>query len=173
MSVIKMSCFLTYIPVTPLISDISSLTEVHLGMPAVLVCLVTGYPLPSIVWRKDGEDFIDDSTLHPRLDIIEFSTENIRSNNGDILAIGYMGNSSIAGLLTKHTSFTVDQVLQLGELGVVGLLSFEETVRGDTANYTCTATNSLPETTTVITVSDSLPLVVLGKKTNKLYALHK
>ena len=165
-----MSFFLTYIPVTPLISDISSLTEVRLGMPAVLVCLVMGYPLPSIVWSKDGEEFSDDPTLHSRPDIIEFSTESIRSNDGDILAIGYMGNNSVTDLITKHTTLSVDQVLQLGELGVVGLLSFEETVRGDTANYTCTATNSLPETTTLTAVSDSLPLVILGKKTNKLYA---
>ena len=167
MSVIKMLCFLTYITVTPLISDISSLTEVRLGMPAVLVCLVMGYPHPSIGWRKNGEEFSDDSTLHSRLDITELSTESKainRSNNGDILATGYLGNSSIADLLTKHTTFSVDQVLQLGELGVVGLLSFEETVRGDTANYTCTATNSLPETTSLTAVSDSLPLVILGEK---------
>ena len=159
-----MSCFLTYIPVTPLISDISSLTEVRLGMPAVLVCLVMGYPLPSIAWSKDGEEFSDDSTLHSRPDIIEFSTESIRSNDGDILAIGYMGNNSVTDLITKHTTLSVDQVLQLGELGVVGLLSFEETVRGDTANYTCTATNSLPETTTLTAVSDRLSLVILGEK---------
>ena len=134
-------------------------------MPAVLVCLVMGFPLPSIAWRKDGEEFSDDSTLHSRPDIIELSIESKainQSSNGHILAIGYLGNSSIADLLTKHTTLSVDQVLQLGELGVVGLLSFEETVRGDTANYTCTATNSLPETTMLKTTSSNILLAILG-----------
>ena len=138
-------------------SDISNITEIHLGVPAVLACLVTGYPLPSIAWRKDGEEFSNSS----RVDRIEYSSK-AAANGSSFLAIGQ--NGSTADLLIMHTSFTVDQVLQLGELGVVGLLSLEETVRGDTAKYTCTATNSLPETTTLTTVSDNLPLVILGEK---------
>ena len=59
-------------------------------------------------------------------------------------------------------------MLQLGELGVVGLLSFNETVRGDTANYTCTATNSLPETTTLTAISGNIQLVILGEYTISL-----
>ena len=150
-----MSCSLLYfIPVTPLISDISSFTEVRLGMPAVLVCLVTGYPLPSIAWKKDFEEFSNSS----RVDRIRFPTGSDESQDME-----YMQNSSIVDLLIMHTTFTMNQVLQLGELGVVGLLSFQETVRGDTANYTCSATNSLHETTTLTTVSHSIPLVILGR----------
>ena len=82
-----------------------------------------------------------------------------RFNGSDLQGIlGHLGNGSMVDA-------TVDLVLQLGELGVVGLLSFNETVRGDTANYTCTATNSLPETTTLTAVSDDIPLVILGKYT--------
>ena len=66
-------------------------------------------------------------------------------------------------LLMMHTSFTVDQVLQLGELGVVGLLSFENSVRGDNGNYTCSATNSFPATRTLTTMSGRIPLVILGE----------
>ena len=143
-----MSCSLLYfIPVTPLISDISSFTEVRLGMPAVLVCLVTGYPLPSIAWKKDFEEFSNSS----RVDRIQFPTGSDESQDME-----YMQNSSIVDLLIMHTTFTMNQVLKLGELGVVGLLSFQETVRGDTGNYICSATNSLHET-------HSIPLVIIGR----------
>ena len=147
---------------TPLVSDISTLTEVNLGLPAVLACLATGYPVPSISWRKDGEivNIYSDAALNSRIDVIEFSPDN---SGNDFQSSGYMGSGSIENLLMTRTDFTVDRVLQLGELGVVGLLSFEDTVRGDTANYTCTATNSLPETTTLMAMSGSIPLFILGE----------
>ena len=66
---------IAYIIVSPQVSDVSNITEVHLGMPAVLACLVTGYPLPSIVWRKDGEEFSDDTTSS-RVDIIKVPAGN-------------------------------------------------------------------------------------------------
>ena len=60
-------------------------------------------------------------------------------------------------------NISVEDVRSLGELGLVSVLSFEEVVREDTANYTCTAVNELPETTRIVNVSDPLPLVVLGE----------
>ena len=155
---------------TPEVIDTSVPTKVRLGIPTSVACLANGFPVPSISWRKDGEEvnLYPDSALNARIDITEFAPDSFSDN--DFQSSGYAGNGSLVDLLMMYTTFSVDQVLQLGELGVVGLLSFEETVRGDTANYTCTATNSLPETTTLTAVSDSLPLVILGKKTNKLYA---
>ena len=141
---------------TPLISSVSNITEVRLGMPAVLVCLVTGYPLPSIGWRKDGEEFSNSS----RVDNFESSSEKAAANGSSFQDSRW--NGSVADLLMMYTTFTVDQVLQLGELGVVGLLSFEETVRGDTANYTCTASNGLAETTMLKTTSSNILLAILG-----------
>ena len=67
---------------------------------------------------------------------------------------------------------TAEQILGLGELGIVSLLSFEETVRGDTANYTCIATNALPESTTLMDVSGNIPLVVLGALYYLLVHIH-
>ena len=152
---------------TPLISDISGKMEVRLGMPAVLACLATGFPVPSISWRKDAEEvsIYDDSALNSRIDIIEFTPDSMEANDSDFQSSGYMGSGSIVGLLMIRTDVTVDQVLQLGELGVVSLLSFEDAVRGDTANYTCIATNSLPETTTLTAMSGEIPLVILGEFT--------
>ncbi len=152
--------------VTPVIVDIFALAEVRLGVPAVLVCLVTGFPIPSISWRKDGEivNIYSDSSLSARLDVIKFAAVSMDTNNSaEFESSRYTGSGSIMGLLMMYTDVTVDQVRQLGELGVVGLLSFKKTVRGDTGDYTCTGTNMLPETITLSDVSNNIPLFILGK----------
>ena len=74
--------------------------------------------------------------------------------------IGSSGSGSIRNILDSVTGFNISS---LGELGVVSVLSFDHLERGDTANYTCTATNILPQTTTLTALSPSIPLVVLGK----------
>ena len=76
---------------------------------------------------------------------------------------GFMGNGSIKGLIESMTEFNTSDLRSLGELGVVSVLSFDRLEREDTVNYTCTATNSLPQTTTLTVLSPSIPLVVLGK----------
>ncbi len=146
--------------VTPLIVDTSALTEVRLGVPTVLVCLVTGFPILSISWRKDGEmvNIYSDSSLSTRLNFVTFAAVALDANSSTEFE-----SSVYTGLLMMYTDVTVDQVRQLGELGVVRLLSFEKTVRGDTGNYTCTGTNMLPETTTLSEVSNNIPLFILGK----------
>ena len=69
------------------------------------------------------------------------------------------GSGSIRDILGSITGFNISS---LGELGVVSVLSFDQLEREDTANYTCTATNMLPQTTTLTALSPSIPLVVLG-----------
>ena len=149
-----------------MIVETSGLTEVNINSTAVLVCLTTGYPVPTISWRKDGEELSvhDDNTLGARLDIIEFAPEymDVNSTDGNGFQNGGYMDGTIQNLLNMYTDTTVEQILGLGELGVVNLLSFEETVRGDTANYTCIATNALPDTTTLMDVSGNIPLVILG-----------
>ena len=73
------------------------------------------------------------------------------------------GSGSVRDILDSITEFSRSDIRSLGELGVVSLLIFDRLERGDTANYTCTATNTLPETTTLTALSPSIPLVVLGK----------
>ena len=76
---------------------------------------------------------------------------------------GFMGNDSIGELIESMTEFNSCDLRSLGELGVVSMLIFDRLEREDTANYTCTATNMLPQTTTLTALSPSIPLVVLGK----------
>ena len=53
--------------------------------------------------------------------------------------------------------------LALGELGLVSVLSFEAVTREDTAEYTCTASSVLPQTTTLEVTSPPISLTVLGE----------
>ena len=78
------------------------------------------------------------------------------------MSSGFLGNGSIESVVSM-AGFTEAQVDGLGDLGVVGVLTFESLVRDDTASYTCTATNSLPQTAVLSTVSDPISLVVLGE----------
>ena len=53
--------------------------------------------------------------------------------------------------------------MSLGDLGIVGVLRIDSVLRGDTGDYTCTASNQLPQTTVITATSDPVPLVVLGE----------
>jgi len=88
----------------------------------------------------------------------------IGSGSSSFESSGFVGNGTIEGLLETMTEFNMNDIRSLGELVVVSVLSFDRLERGDTANYTCTATNMLPQTTTLTALSPSIPLVVLGKQ---------
>ena len=142
----------------------SSLTEVQIDSSTVLVCLTTGFPLPSITWTRNGEalNVYRGDSLTTRLDIVEFATFSMNDGD-DFESSGYTGSGSIEGLPIMYTRLTMEQVRELGEFGVVSLLLFEETVRRDTGDYVCTATNMLPQTTTLSRDSGNIPLFILGE----------
>jgi len=144
--------------VYPVINNVSSLTEVNVSLPTSLVCLTTGFPLPSITWQKEGEEVM--STLDGRVSDFNF---DLSSGSSSFESSGFLGSGTIEGLLEAMTEFNMNDIRSLGELVVVSVLSFDRLEREDTANYTCTATNMLPQTTTLTALSPSIPLVVLGK----------
>ena len=61
--------------------------------PAILVCLITGYPRPSITWEKNGEVF---STNSARVTIFDLNAEAVDSGNFSGIN---SGSVSIADLL--------------------------------------------------------------------------
>ena len=99
-------------------------------------------------------------TMDGRISTFSF---NIGNGSSSFESSGFMGNGSIEDLLESTTEFNTHDLHSLGELGVVSVLSFDRLEREDTAKYTCTATNMLPQTTTLTALSPSIPLVVLGK----------
>jgi len=137
---------------------VSSLTEVNVSLPTSLVCLTTGFPLPSITWQKEDEEVM--STQDGRVFDFDF---DLSSGSSSFENSGFVGNGTIEGLLEAMTEFNMNDIHSLGELVVVSVLSFDHLEREDTANYTCTVTNMLPQTTTLTALSPSIPLVVLGK----------
>ena len=99
-------------------------------------------------------------TMDGRISTFSFDTGSMSSS---FESSGFMSSGSIEGLIESMTGFNTRDLRSLGELGVVSVLSFDQLEREDTANYTCTATNSLPQTITLTALSPSIPLVVFGK----------
>ena len=85
--------------VPPIIEATSSEMRINISEPATLVCLITGYPHPSITWEKNDEAFSTNST---RIDIFNFEVGTMDSGSGpDIgyMSSGFTGSGSIADLL--------------------------------------------------------------------------
>ena len=68
-----------------------------------------------------------------------------------------------------HPEVSEEQISSLGELGVVGVLRIAGVVREDAGNYTCTATNQLPQTTLITATSAPVPLIILGEQVMSYY----
>ena len=67
--------------------------------------------------------------------------------------------------ISRGTDVTMEEVDSLGELGFVSIVVFDRLLREDTAEYTCTAKNSLPgqQTGYLTDQSPAILLTVLGK----------
>ena len=131
-----------------------------------------------ISWRKNNED-VNIHSVVDRIQGIEFTPKlldtsgNVSSSECTCIRSNRTINrESILNLLGSHTDLTVEQIHDLGDVGVVGLLLFEEILEDDAGNYTCMATNTLPESTWM-DVSDSIPLVILGKRYNYECLYHR
>ena len=144
---------------TPVIEQVSTATEVIIGNSTYLVCLATGFPVPTISWLKDNApiNLYSDVSLNMRIDIFEFDA----LNESDVSS-GYMGSGSIEDFLSGTTVNSSD-IMALGELGVVSFLRFYDVVREDTAMYSCVAMNELPQTMRLREESNPVQLTVLGK----------
>ena len=67
--------------VPPIVEAASPEMQINVSEPAILVCLITGFPLPSIAWQKSGEDLSADFT---QINITEFEVNGIESGGGRI-----------------------------------------------------------------------------------------
>ena len=90
----------------PIIEAASPEMRINISEPAILVCLITGYPRPSITWKKNDEVF---STNTARINIFQFEVGATDSGSGsDIsyMSSGFTGSGSIADLLRWEACIT-------------------------------------------------------------------
>ena len=77
--------------VPPFIEAASPEMEINISEPAILVCLLTGFPLPTITWLKNDQEFVPDSE---RVNIFEFRVDFSDSDRSNGSGGGYMNNGS-------------------------------------------------------------------------------
>ena len=137
----------------PVIVRVSNDTDVVISNATYVVCLATGYPVPTVTWLKDGApiNLYNDVSLNMRVDIFEFDSRNISNEIS-----GFMGGVSLERFLNESTETS------LGELDIVSFLRFHSVVREDTAAYSCVASNRLEQTTTLRDTSGPVQITVLG-----------
>ena len=136
-----------------MIVRVSNDTDVVISNATYVVCLATGYPVPTVTWLKDGApiNLYNDVSLNMRVDIFEFDSRNISNEIS-----GFMSGVSLERFLNKSTETS------LGELDIVSFLRFHSVVREDTATYSCVASNRLEQTTTLRDTSGPVQITVLG-----------
>ena len=64
---------------------------INISEPAIIACLITGFPRPAVTWWKGGNVLVDD---YVRIRIFEFEVSSSGSGSGS--SIDYFG-SGLAG----------------------------------------------------------------------------
>ena len=141
----------------PIIRAVSRPNDTRLSQPVAIFCLATGSPIPSFTWQQNGADVANED----RINIFTFTPELVDGGYESSGFVAGSGQEDISDLL-MGAGVTMEMVMSLGELGAVGVLSIRGVVREDMGDYTCTASNELPQTTPLSTTS-TVTLVVLGK----------
>ncbi|XP_011404665.2 PREDICTED: receptor-type tyrosine-protein phosphatase delta-like isoform X2 [Amphimedon queenslandica] len=121
--------------VRPIVYTISNSLSLLIENSTSLHCVATGYPFVSITWKKNGQN-------------ISETTPNITMTTTPVSLSNYPVNMSI---------------LDVARLGSVGELAFVSVTRNDTANYTCVASNYLPDTNLRSYESESTSITVLER----------
>ena len=139
--------------------------RINISSKVNLTCTVIGVPLPAIVWQLNGNDInlpsdcvlnsynasldfesvsdVPDCRINQTLYLLDYIVANAVSDPQDIITLG---------------------MYELSQLVVKSNLIIRSLERSDNGSYTCNVTNMLSETDTISIVTDSTPVVVLGKK---------
>ena len=120
--------------VPPTIEHLSSnrSTAIVAGTDSLtLVCLTTGYPIPSISWLKDSAPFNVSVRMRNQL------TDEV------LVSSGLIGNETIQEFLNQNTDINLMDITQLGELGVASFVRFFNISQEDEGSYRCVASNEL------------------------------
>ena len=122
-----------------------------------IFCHATGFPRPNVAWLKDGQQ-LDSKIIFsfdPTLVVMENETFDFISDN-------FTGNITEVIL----NGIEVSRYNTMDSFSTVGVLFFNQITREDNGNYTCIASNKLPQTTNAVVLSHSVRLLVLSKPKN-------
>ena len=129
-----------------------------------LTCTVIGVPLPAIVWQLNGSNINlpSDCVLNSYNATMDFESTGI--TNCSINQTLNLRNNVVASRVSDPQDIITLGMYELDQLVVESNLIISSLERSDNGSYTCNITNTLPETDTVSIVTDSTPVVVLGKE---------
>ena len=80
--------------VPPFIEAVSPQMKINISEHAILVCLLTGFPLPRITWLKNDQEFVPDSE---HVNIFEFRVDFRENDRGS--GSGSSNRSSVSELI--------------------------------------------------------------------------
>ena len=154
-----------FIVVTPTNDSISGGGRINISSQVNLTCTVIGVPLPVIVWQLNGNDINlpSDCVLNSYHASLDFKSgpgvPDCRINQ-----TLHLSDDVVANAVTDPQDIMTLGMYELSQLVVESNLLIRSLKRSDNGSYTCNVTNMLPETSSISFVTDSTPVVVLGKK---------
>ena len=154
-----------FIVVTPTNDSIFGGVRINISSQVNLTCTVIGVPLPAIVWQLNGNDINlpSDCVLNSYHASLDFKSgpgvPDCRINQ-----TLHLSNDVVANAVTDPQDIMTLGMYELSQLVVESNLIIRSLERSDNGSYTCNVTNMLPETSSISFVTDSTPVVVLGKK---------
>ena len=77
--------------VPPFIEAASPQMEISINESAILVCLLTAFPMPNITWLKNNQEFVPDSEC---VNIFEFRVDFHDSDRGSGSGSSYTSSAS-------------------------------------------------------------------------------
>ena len=142
----------------------------NISSQANLTCTVIGVPLPSIVWQLNGNNINlpSDCVLNSYNATLDFGSGS-EFPNCRINQTLHLVDDGVASAVSGPQDINTLGMYELNQLVVESNLTIKSLERSDNGSYTCTVTNMLAETGTVSIVTDSTPVVVLGKECRQLY----
>ena len=152
------------IVVKPTNDIISGGGRFKISSQVTLTCTVIGVPLPAIVWQLNGNNINLPSDCM-------LNSYNVTLGSGfgsqfdcSINQTLNLRDDTVASTVSDPQDIITLGMYELDQLVVESNLIIRSLERSDNGSYTCNITNTLPETDTVSIVTDSTPVVVLGKE---------
>ena len=152
------------IVVTPTNGAIFGGGRINISSQVNLTCRVIGVPLPAIVWQLNGNDINlpSDCVVNSYNASLDFGSRSELSNCRINQTLSLL-DDVVANAVSDPQDINTLGMYELSQLVVESNLVIRSLERSDNGSYTCNVTNMLPETDITSIVTDSTPVVVLGK----------